>query len=61
LAFGQFYICFTRIQKIPKWVNVALGYGAEGMISGRNDETEPLIQLSNPQMFVSILSEFDVV
>jgi uncharacterized protein YfiM (DUF2279 family) len=28
---------FTRLSKIPKWLNFAVGYGAEGMISG-NDE-----------------------
>jgi hypothetical protein len=25
---------FFKVSKIPKWVNLALGYGAEGMISG---------------------------
>jgi hypothetical protein len=25
---------FAKTTKIPKWLNVALGYGAEGMITG---------------------------
>lgn len=29
---------FLKSSKIPKWINVAVGYGAEGMLTG-NDET----------------------
>ena len=28
---------FTKASKVPKWVNLALGYGAEGMITGNDD------------------------
>ena len=28
---------FTKSSKVPKWVNLALGYGAEGMITGNDD------------------------
>ena len=28
---------FHKESKIPKWLNIAFGYGAEGMISGNND------------------------
>ena len=27
---------FAKSSKIPKWLNVAIGYGAEGMITGQN-------------------------
>lgn len=33
---------FAKKSKIPKWLNVALGYGAEGMI-GENDDQKTLI------------------
>lgn len=33
---------FAKKSKIPKWLNVALGYGAEGMI-GENDDQNTLI------------------
>ncbi|WP_055443556.1 DUF2279 domain-containing protein [Lacinutrix himadriensis] len=32
---------FLKNEKIPKWLNVAFGYGAEGMLTG-NSETEDL-------------------
>lgn len=28
---------FFKNEKIPKWINVAFGYGAEGMLSGNNE------------------------
>ena len=28
---------FNKKSKIPKWLNIAMGYGAEGMISGNED------------------------
>ncbi len=28
---------FNKTSKIPKWLNIAMGYGAEGMISGNED------------------------
>jgi len=32
---------FAKQSKLPKWLNLAIGYGAEGMVSG-NKETVPL-------------------
>jgi hypothetical protein len=26
---------FSKAQKIPKWLNLAIGYGADGMITGK--------------------------
>lgn len=28
---------FTKLSTIPKWLNIAVGYGAEGMITGRDE------------------------
>jgi len=28
---------FTKLSKIPKWLNLAIGYGAEGMITGKDE------------------------
>ena len=28
---------FTKLSKIPKWLNLAIGYGAEGMITGKHE------------------------
>jgi hypothetical protein len=33
---------FSKKSKIPKWLNLALGYGADGMI-GENDDKNQLI------------------
>ena len=33
---------FFKKSKIPQWLNLALGYGAEGMIYSRNTENSPL-------------------
>ena len=32
---------FAKGSKIPKWLNIALGYGADGMISGTNETVPP--------------------
>lgn len=37
---------FFKNDKIPKWLNVAFGYGAEGMLAG-NEETEALSFLNS--------------
>ncbi len=37
---------FVKNDKIPKWLNVAFGYGAEGMLAG-NEETEALSFLNS--------------
>ena len=39
---------FSNKSKIPKWLNVALGYGAEGLI-GQNDDKNPLIFPIKPE------------
>lgn len=28
---------FTKLSAVPKWLNIAIGYGAEGMITGRDE------------------------
>ena len=50
---------FAKDSKIPKWVNVALGYGAEGMITGRN-ENRTTYSTSNPQRFRQFYLSLDV-
>jgi hypothetical protein len=34
---------FFTCSKIPKWLNLAVGYGAEGMISGNDQNTAPIL------------------
>ena len=34
---------FSKGSKIPKWLNVALGYGAEGMVSGNDENFTPIL------------------
>ncbi|WP_073353565.1 DUF2279 domain-containing protein [Flavobacterium xanthum] len=50
---------FAKGSKIPKWLNVALGYGAEGMITGRN-ENRTTFSASNPQRFRQFYLSLDV-
>lgn len=50
---------FAKDSKIPKWMNVALGYGAEGMITGRNDN-RTTFSASNPQRFRQFYLSLDV-
>jgi uncharacterized protein YfiM (DUF2279 family) len=33
---------FAKSSKIPKWLNIAFGYGAEGMITGNNEFTNTI-------------------
>ena len=33
---------FTKFSKIPKWLNVAVGYGAKGMITGNDEFTNTI-------------------
>jgi hypothetical protein len=33
---------FSKGSKIPKWLNLALGYGAEGMVSGNDQNSTPI-------------------
>lgn len=50
---------FTKGSKIPKWLNLALGYGAEGMITGRTENTTAFLA-SNPQRFRQFYLSLDV-
>ncbi|MFV5702836.1 DUF2279 domain-containing protein [Flavobacterium sp. XS2P12] len=50
---------FAKGSKIPKWLNLALGYGAEGMITG-NRQNEVQFSTPNPQTFRQFYLSFDV-
>ena len=50
---------FATGSKIPKWLNVALGYGAEGMITG-NKENTTTTYTPNPQRFRQLYLSLDV-
>lgn len=50
---------FTSGSKIPKWLNVALGYGAEGMITG-NDQLVNTIFLPEKERFRQFYLSLDV-
>ncbi|SHG47743.1 Predicted lipoprotein [Flavobacterium fluvii] len=50
---------FAKKSKIPKWLNLALGYGAEGMI-GENEGINPLIFLSKPLKFRQFYLSLDL-
>jgi hypothetical protein len=50
---------FAKGSKIPKWLNLALGYGAEGMITG-NSENEASFSTLNPRRFRQFYLSFDV-
>lgn len=50
---------FAKESKIPKWLNVAFGYGAEGMISGNVQDDIP-ISVENPQRYHQFFLSFDV-
>jgi len=39
---------FFKDSKIPKWLNVAFGYGADGMISGNNETDNEAIVYQEP-------------
>lgn len=34
---------FAKNSKIPKWINVAIGYGADGMLTGKNENVNNFI------------------
>jgi hypothetical protein len=45
---------FAKTSKIPKWLNIAIGYGAEGMITGNEgefDTTNPLPESERYRQF----------
>ena len=50
---------FAKQSKIPRWLNVAFGYGGEGMISG-NNQNEIRDSLQNPERLRKIYLSFDV-
>lgn len=40
---------FAKNSKIPKWINVAFGYGAEGMLTGKKETVDNFMQAQNRQ------------
>lgn len=50
---------FSKGSKIPKWLNVALGYGAEGMISKNDDNFIPIL-IHKPEKFRQFYLSLDV-
>ena len=47
---------FFKGSKIPKWLNVAIGYGGDGMLSGHNETVDNLFITQNPkrQFYLSL-------
>lgn len=50
---------FFKESKIPKWFNLALGYGADGMITG-NTQNTGTFSASNPERFRQFYLSLDV-
>lgn len=50
---------FAKKSKIPKWLNVAFGYGAEGLI-GENDEKNTVIFPIKPQKYRQFYLSLDL-
>ncbi|CAH0336715.1 hypothetical protein FVB9288_02427 [Flavobacterium sp. CECT 9288] len=50
---------FAKNSKIPKWLNVALGYGAEGMVAGNTATLAPNAAF-NPQRYRQFYFSLDV-
>lgn len=50
---------FAKGSKIPKWLNLALGYGAEGMLTGNRDNSTPF-STTNQQRFRQFYLSVDV-
>lgn len=50
---------FSKGSKVPKWINLAFGYGAEGMISG-NNENNTLVLTPNLEKFRQFYLSLDV-
>lgn len=50
---------FSKGSKIPKWFNIALGYGAEGMLSGNNQNSTPIL-VPKPEIFRQFYLSLDV-
>lgn len=45
---------FNKEGQLPKWLNIALGYGAEGMLYGKIDETNQFLQNPYRQFYLSL-------
>ncbi|MFV8334554.1 DUF2279 domain-containing protein [Flavobacterium sp. RSP29] len=50
---------FAKGSKIPKWLNLALGYGADGVITGNKEDISPVLTF-NPQRFRQFYLSLDV-
>ena len=50
---------FSKKSKIPKWLNLALGYGAEGLI-GENDDKNALIFPIKPEKYRQFYLSLDL-
>jgi hypothetical protein len=50
---------FAKEAKIPKWLNIAFGYGGEAMISGNNKTEIPKFE-QKPENFRQIYLSFDI-
>jgi hypothetical protein len=50
---------FSKGSKIPKWLNLAIGYGADGMLSG-NDTNTPFFLVSKAERSRQFYLSFDV-
>lgn len=50
---------FSKVTKIPKWLNLAFGYGAEGMISG-NEANSTVDSTPKPEKFRQFYLSLDV-
>ena len=55
---GNIY-SFFKESKIPKWLNIAVGYGANGMITGNAQNKAPF-STSNPERFRQFYLSLDV-
>nr|WP_234423204.1 DUF2279 domain-containing protein [Flavobacterium sp. RSP49] len=49
---------FAKCSRIPKWLNIALGYGAEGMLTGNRGNNA--FSTTNPQRFRQFYLSIDV-
>ncbi|WP_367757969.1 DUF2279 domain-containing protein [Flavobacterium sp. WC2430] len=50
---------FSKGSKIPKWLNLAIGYGADGMVSGNSENSDKLL-LPKTERFRQFYLSFDV-
>lgn len=50
---------FTKTSTIPKWLNIAVGYGADGMISGSSENSANL-SLEDPKRYRQFYLSLDV-